>query len=66
MFNVVMPDDLATPELIANMRSRLQTCRRLSVATHDVRAGDTLRQMAAEIEADIQRLEEASRCAGRL
>ena len=53
-----MSDAPTTPEVIANMRLRLQTCRRLSVATSDLRAGDILRQMATEIEADIERLEE--------
>jgi hypothetical protein len=53
-----MTGDRVTPELIANMRSRLQLCRRLAVATHDLRAGDALRQMAEGLEADILRLEE--------
>ena len=46
--------------VIANMRFRLRVCRRLAVATHDLRAGDTLRAMAEEIEADIKRLEEVA------
>jgi len=54
-----MLDDAAQARshLITNMRSRLQLCRRLAVATHDVRASDALRKMAEEIEADLQRLE---------
>jgi len=53
-----MAVDRVTPEVIANMRARLQLCRRLAVATRDLRARDALRQMAEELEADIRRLEE--------
>jgi len=51
-------DDRVPAEVIANMRSRIQTCRRLSTVTHRFRAGDILRQMAAQLEADIRRLED--------
>lgn len=57
-----MPDELAEAreKLITNMRSRLQLCRRLAVATHDLRASDALRGMAYAIETDLQRLEGAA------
>jgi hypothetical protein len=55
-----MQDERVSADVIAHMRSRLETCRRLAVATHDLRAGDILRLMAEELEADIQRLEEAA------
>ena len=47
---------MAVGDVIAGMQARLQLCRRLAVATHDLRAGDALRGMAQEIEADIAKL----------
>lgn len=54
-----MHDDAAETrkKLITNLRSRLQVCRRLAVATHDLRASDALRGMAEAIEADLHDLE---------
>jgi hypothetical protein len=42
---------------IANMRSRVEMCRRLAQTITDQRAAAILRQMADEGEADIKRLQ---------
>jgi len=42
---------------LANMRARVAQCRRLAESITDARAAGILRQMAAEGEADIARLE---------
>jgi hypothetical protein len=44
-------------ELIKNMRARVEQCRRLAKGVSDERTIVALRNMAAEIEADIKRLE---------
>ena len=44
-------------ELIANIRSRVERCRYLAGMINDQQAAEILRQMAAEGEADIKRLE---------
>jgi hypothetical protein len=44
-------------ELIAHMRGRIETCRRLAASTTDERTALTLGQMADEVEADVRRLE---------
>ena len=44
-------------QVIARMRSRADQCRRLAAALTDQRACGALLQMAAEVEADIKRLE---------
>lgn len=41
--------------LIAKMRGRVEQCRRLARATHDLRAAKVLNEMADEGEADISR-----------
>ena len=46
-------------DLIAKMRARVAQCRQLADATDDPRIAETLRGMAAEGEADIDRLLEA-------
>jgi phosphoribosylpyrophosphate synthetase len=46
---------------IANMRSRVEMCRRLAVNAPDARTAKILRQMADEGETDIKRLEEERR-----
>lgn len=43
-------------ELIAKLRARVEQCRRLAATTTDPRAALTLRGMADEGEADIQRV----------
>jgi hypothetical protein len=48
-------------ETIANMRSRVERCRRLAKSINDIRTAAILRQMADEIEADIAMLERAER-----
>jgi hypothetical protein len=52
-----------TDDPIANMRSRMERCRRLARLTTDERMNDALRQMADEIEADAKRLEQERRSA---
>jgi hypothetical protein len=42
---------------LANMRARIAQCRRLADTITDARAAAILRQMAAEGEADIARVE---------
>lgn len=42
---------------IANMRGRVEQCRRLAASILDDRAAVALLKMASEIEADIARLE---------
>jgi hypothetical protein len=44
-------------EVIAEMRARVEQCRRLARTTNDSRVAETLRQMANEGEADIAKLE---------
>jgi hypothetical protein len=46
---------------IANMRSRVEMCRRLAQTITDQRAAAILRQMADEGEADIKRLQEGDK-----
>jgi hypothetical protein len=43
-------------DLIRKMRARVETCRRLAGSVMDERAARTLREMADEGEADIERL----------
>lgn len=43
-------------ELARNMRGRIDQCRRLAKTTTDERAANILRQMADEVEADLNRL----------
>ena len=43
--------------VVANMRARIEQCRRLANALTDRRAADILLRMAEEIEADVARLE---------
>ena len=43
-------------ELARNMRGRIDQCRRLAKTTTDERAAQILRQMADEVEADLNRL----------
>jgi hypothetical protein len=50
---IVTDQELA---LIANVRDRVQRCRRLAAATTDRRAAEILLQMADEGEADLARL----------
>ena len=45
--------------VIGNMRDRVDRCRRLAKGLTDDRARDALLRLAAEIEADIKRLEAA-------
>lgn len=45
---------------IENMRARADQCRRLSDHMHDRQMAEQLRTWAAEIEADIKRLEAGS------
>jgi len=47
--------------VIANMRSRVEMCRRLAARTHDREIAETLRRIADEGEADIRRLETEQR-----
>ena len=44
-------------QVIANMRARAEQCRRLAAALTDKPAADVLLKMAAEVDADIARLE---------
>jgi hypothetical protein len=44
-------------DVIANIRSRVERCRRLAGMITDAQAAAVLRQMAEEGEADIQRLQ---------
>jgi len=44
-------------QVIANMRARVEQCRRLAAALTDKRAAEVLLKMAEEGEADIARLE---------
>ena len=44
-------------EMIANIRARIERCRRLASLTIDERARRILRDMADEDEADLRRLE---------
>lgn len=46
-----------TDDVIANMRTRVATCRRLASSTQDERTANILRSMAEEIEADMLRIE---------
>jgi hypothetical protein len=41
----------------ANLRARVERCRRLAATTTDERAAAILRQMADEGEADLKRIE---------
>ena len=43
--------------LIANMRGRIEQCRRLARSTYDKEVAELLLKMANEGEADVQRLE---------
>jgi hypothetical protein len=43
-------------ELIAKIKARVEQCRRLAAATTDLRTAATLRGMADEGQADIERL----------
>lgn len=43
-------------QTIANMRSRIEMCRRLAKAQTDPQVAATLRQMADEGEADLARM----------
>ena len=52
-----MHDELDTDRLIAKMRGRIDQCLRLAAATHDRHAAKVLRDMAAEGEADVAKLE---------
>lgn len=45
-------------DVLRNMRERTQQARRLADLTHDPRVAQQLREMAAQIEADIERLQE--------
>jgi hypothetical protein len=45
--------------VVANMRARVDMCRRLAASTTDVQAARILRDMADEGEADIKRLQAA-------
>lgn len=44
-------------DVISNIRSRVQRCRYLASMINDEKAARILRQMAADGEADIRRLE---------
>lgn len=48
----------------ANMRARIEMCRRLAANTTDARTAKILRQMADEGEADIKQLEAKRRHRG--
>lgn len=50
--------------LIANMRARIEKCRRLAKYINDPRTTEALLQMADEGEADIRRLEAAAKPSG--
>ena len=52
-----MPYVRVDTKIIANMRARIDMCRRLADSTHDERTAKILRQMAAEGEDDIRRWE---------
>ena len=52
-------------KIIANMRARVDMCRRLAETTHDERTAKILRQMADEGDADIRRLEAEAAAAPR-
>jgi hypothetical protein len=52
-------------KLIAQIRSRVEQCRRLAGTINDARTAAILRQMAAEGEAEIKRLEAENRAKGR-
>jgi hypothetical protein len=43
-------------EVVANMRARVEQCRRLAKHVSDQRTAETLRKMAEEVESDIRRL----------
>jgi hypothetical protein len=43
-------------DVIANIRSRVERCRRLAASTTDRQVAVTLLQMAKEGEADLERL----------
>lgn len=45
-----------TDQLIANMRARIEMCRRLAKSIRDKEAIEMLRKMADEGEADMKRL----------
>lgn len=45
-------------DVIENIRSRMERCRRLASMITDKKAIDVLEQMAREAEADIARLQE--------
>ena len=47
-------------DVIENIRSRMERCRRLASMITDKKAIEVLEQMAREAEADIARLEERS------
>ena len=47
-------------DVIDNMRSRMERCRRLASMITDKKAIEVLEQMAREAEADIRRLEQRS------
>lgn len=44
-------------QTIQNMRKRIEWCRRLARTTSDKTTAAALRQIAAEIEADVKHLE---------
>lgn len=58
------PWRIMTDDPIANMRGRMERCRRLARLTTDNKLYEALLQMADEIEADADRLEEERRSAG--
>jgi hypothetical protein len=43
-------------QLVANIQSRMDQCRRLAAATTDARTAQVLRDMADEGEADVRRI----------
>ena len=43
--------------VIAEMRARVEQCRRLARTTNDAHVAEVLRQMADEVETDIAKLE---------
>lgn len=47
-------------EFVANIRSRVERCRRLAASTTDRRTAAVLLQMAEEGEADLAQLESGS------
>jgi len=48
-------------DVLANMRARVEQCRRLANSTTDKRTATILLQMAEEGEADIKRMEAQGR-----